>query len=151
MLRAGASRSLLRSVTSSSVPLVRTSHNAAFLASRAVATASRALVISKRQPSTTTALTKFHPFTTSLQRSATTASGTVYDHIDHEAEMKIARQPLRPTDEEEVSADSSMVSVLEERQDKSQEGKYPDVPDETDMLAGVKNDLVRSPMPVLCL
>ena len=143
MLRTCVSRSLSRSVLSSSAPLlVRTTHNAAFGTSQqALTTASRALVASKKQHATSLALTKFQPFSTSLQRAITTATGTVYDKIDHEAEMRIANQVIRPTTEE-VTVDSSFQGILEER-GKQDDGDYPVHPDDTDMLAGVKHDLVR--------
>lgn len=135
MLRTGASRALLRSLASPSSLTVRSTHNAAF------SKATRVLATSKHpSPTTTLALTKLQPFTTTLQRRATTAKSGVYDHPDHEAEMKIANQPLLPTIEDEVDGDATG-SVLAAQAEMEQEQDNAELLDDTDMMAGIRNDL----------
>ena len=137
MLRTGASRAILRSLASTSSLAVRSTHNAAF------SKATRVLATSKHpSPTTTLALTKLQPFTTTRQRRTTAAKSGVYDHPDHEAEMKIANQPLLPTVEEEVDADATG-PVLAAQAEMEQKQDDAELLDDTDMMAGIRNDLVR--------
>ncbi|KAI9821463.1 MAG: hypothetical protein M1832_003309 [Thelocarpon impressellum] len=124
MLRTGASRSLLRSVTSAVRPLARTTHNGAFTGPSAA--------LGLKRPGAL-ALSAYKQASISLQRPATTAATTAY-RIDHEAEKKYGERLFADEQAEEVTTDSSVRHVFEEPQS--------DVEKDTDMLAGVKADLV---------
>ncbi len=130
MLRSGAARSLRRSVFSSANGPVRaTRSNATFITS-----SSRASGL--RRPANLS-LTVHKPVTTALQRYASTipvGPGTPFDKIDKKAESKRANEPIDP-DPDAVSIDSSVRHVFGE------EG-VEDKEKDTDMLAGVKADLV---------
>ena len=84
------------------------------------------------------ALTTGRPVSLALQRYATTTAGPPYDRIDEKTEAKIAREELeaRP---DEVSTGSSVRHVTHEVGVEEQER-------DIDMLAGVKSDLVSSPL-----
>ena len=86
----------------------------------------------------TLALAPHKPVATALQRYASTHPGTAFDHIDQKREDKIAKTEI-PADPEAVSTDSSVRHVF------SEEG-VEEPEKETDMLAGVKQDLVRPPL-----
>ena len=88
-------------------------------------------VLGNKRPSTP-AFTLAKPISTSPQRLSTTASGTVYDHIDHKAEQKFGEMLLEKNPDE-VTTQSSTRDVLEESQSEEKD---------TDMMAGVKADLV---------
>ena len=56
--------------------------------------------------------------------------------------MKIANQPLLPTIEDEVDGDATG-SVLAAQAEMEQEQDNAELLDDTDMMAGIRNDLVR--------
>ena len=133
MLRSGAARSLSRSVSSSASPHIRTTRsNAAF--NTFITSHSRS---SGLKSPVNLSLTVHKPVTTALQRYASTipvGPGTPFDKIDKKGESEMAKAPIDP-DPDAVSIDSSVRHVFSEEgvEDKEQD---------TDMLAGVKADLV---------
>ena len=130
MIRNGAARSLSRCISRPTAFPVRNcfpkpakitpSHSSA-----------RSASFSRRS---TLALTSHKPITFSLQRYATTTTGPPFDHIDKKTEEEIAGEELEPRPEE-VSTDSSVRHITREEGVEEQER-------DTDMLAGVKSDLV---------
>lgn len=132
MLRSGPARSLRRST----LRLVTSSggRTTTSFACRDARSKSAVYLVSSRQPGGL-ALTVHKPFSTALQRYATT-SGTAFDHIDHKHERAVAKTEIEPHPEE-VSTVSSVHQVFEEK------GVEEPEKDE-DMLAGVWQDLVSS-------
>ena len=134
MLRSGPARSLSRStlrLVSSSGS--RTTTRFACQDAQAKSTAH---FVSSRQPRRLS-LTVHKPFGTALQRYATTTSGDPYDHIDKKHEADVAKSELVPHPEE-VSTTSSVHQIFHEKGVEETEK-------DDDMLAGVWQDLVRSP------
>lgn len=136
MIRSGAPRSITRSLTrftqsASRKPFVPTLIRAQLISS----THSHV----SKWPSTL-AIAAHKPLATALQRYASThpGPGTAFDHIDQKREEKIAKTEI-PVDPEAVSTDSSVRHVFTEEGVEEPEK-------ETDMLAGVKQDLVRAPI-----
>ena len=74
------------------------------------------------------------PVTLALQRYASTKDVNPYDNIDEKSEAKVARSEIEP-EPELVSTDSSVRHVFGEEGVEEQEK-------DTDMLAGVKQDMV---------
>ena len=91
--------------------------------------------ISFKRP-TNLAVTLHKPMNTAIQRYASTHPGTPYDHIDKKAEKRIGKSEIEP-DPEAVSTDSTVRHVFTEEGVEEREK-------DTDMLAGVKADLVGS-------
>lgn len=89
-----------------------------------------------KRPSTL-AIALHKPIATALQRYASTHPGTAFDHIDKKKEEKIAKSEIE-ADPDAVSIDSSVRHVFGEEGVEEREK-------ETDMLAGVKQDLVCTP------
>ena len=75
------------------------------------------------------------PLSTSLQRYATSLSGSPYDTIDKKHEEAVEQDKIEPHPNE-VTATSSVHQVFQEKGVEEAEK-------EEDMLAGVKEDLVR--------
>ncbi|KAI9814572.1 MAG: hypothetical protein M1827_003127 [Pycnora praestabilis] len=128
MLRTGATRSLIRSLTTSTRSTTRATYNAACF--KAQLTSTVRSLSSRRSPSF--ALSPHKPITTALQRYATTGPGTPYDHIDAKREDRIGHKTINP-DPDSVSVDSSTISVFEGKEGEEQK--------ESPMLAGVYQDL----------
>ncbi|MCJ1376560.1 hypothetical protein MMC20_007803 [Loxospora ochrophaea] len=133
MLRIGttraASRSLLTpstSITSASTrspsinSLVKHQKHVGYRTASLVGLSCRALVPSR-------------PVTLALQRYASTKDVNPYDNIDEKSEAKVARSEIEP-EPELVSTDSSVRHVFGEEGVEEQEK-------DTDMLAGVKQDM----------
>lgn len=133
MLRSGAARSLRRSVFSSANPPARaTRSNATFN----TFITSNARASGLRRPANLS-LAVHKPVSTALQRYASTTPvgpGTPFDKIDKKGEMQTAKAAIDP-DPDAVSIDSSVRHIFGE------EG-VEDKEKDTDMLAGVKADLV---------
>ena len=129
MIRSGAPRSFTRSLTHLTRSTTRKPFAPAVIRAQ-LATSSRSLVA--RWPATL-AIAPHKPAVAALQRNA---SGTAFDHIDQKRESKIAKTEI-PVDPEAVSSDSSVRQVFSEQGVEEPEK-------ETDMLAGVKQDLVRT-------
>ena len=87
-----------------------------------------------RKPSSL-ALAIRKPLSTSLQRYATSLSGSPYDTIDKKHEEAVEQDKIEPHPNE-VTATSSVHQVFQEKGVEEAEK-------EEDMLAGVKEDLVR--------
>lgn len=133
MLRSGAARSLGRSVFSSATPSTRPTRSNATVNTFIV---SNTRASGLRRP-VNRSLTVHKPVTTALQRYASTVPvgpGTAFDKIDKKAEMARAKEEIDP-DPDAVSIDSSVRHVFGEEGVEDQEK-------DTDMLAGVKADIV---------
>lgn len=129
MLRNGAAaRSITRCL---SKPLTCSSRGSIAKASSGLQIHTITRVASRRFPSTL-ALALHKPATTALLRYATT---TPFDRVDQETEDKIMNTRLE-AHPKEVSSGSSVRHVIHE------EGSQ-EVEKDTDMLAGVRADLVR--------
>ncbi|KAI9880557.1 MAG: hypothetical protein M1830_002256 [Pleopsidium flavum] len=129
MIRTGAPRSVTRYLTNvtksaSRIPHITTSAKAQLNSS------ARSLGV--KRP-TTLALATHKSIATALQRYASTQPGTEFDHIDKRREEKIAKSEIE-ADPDAVSIDSSVRHVFREEGVEEREK-------ETDMLAGVKQDL----------
>jgi hypothetical protein len=133
MLRSGPARSLSRST----LRLVTSSGGRTTIsfACRDARSKSAVYLVSSRQPGDLS-LTVHKPFSTALQRYATT-SGTPFDHTDQKHEKAVAKTEIEPHPEE-VSTVSSVHQVFQEK------GVEEPEKDE-DMLAGVWEDLVSNP------
>lgn len=133
MIRSGAPRSITQSLTR--FPQAATRKAFVPTVPRAQLTSSSRSLVAK-WPSTL-AIAPRKPLAAALQRYASTSPGTAFDHIDQKRENKIAKTEI-PADPEAVSTDSSVRQILSEKGVEEPET-------ETDMLAGVKQDLVRTP------
>lgn len=131
MLRTGFSRALLRSLSSTAPQSARISLNAP---SQKVQLVSRLCTLSSKRPQLL-ALAPFAPTTTALVRHQTTQ--TIPGKVDKKAESEAARAKLEETPEI-VSARSSTHPLF------SEVGQE-DPDKDTDMMAGIKSDLVRRP------
>ena len=134
MLRSGPARSLSRS----NLRLVSSSgsRTTANLARRNAQPKLVARLVSSAKPRSISLLV-CKPFGAALQRYATTTSGNPYDHIDKIHEKDVAKSHLEPHPEE-VSTTSSVHQVFHEK-------GVEDPEKDEDMLAGVWQDLVKSP------
>lgn len=127
MFRNGATRSLLRTLNAQ--PTLRTTQSAFRPQLR-----SQLCTLSSRRPQ---ALAVGKPLALQLMRAQASSTRGPMDTIDRKHEQSIAKQKLE-IDPEHVSSTSSIHPVLGEV--KSEEtGER-----ETEMLAGVKSDLVRA-------
>lgn len=128
MLRSRAARSFTKSLVSFTGSTIRPEVKNALLHARGHSHTSVSCI--RRVPPT--ALAPFKPVSRVLQRSAST--GPPYDHIDKKKEEGVAKTTIEPHPEE-VSVDSTVRHVMREEGVEEQER-------DTDMLAGVKADLV---------
>ena len=135
MIRSGAPRSITQSLTRFTQSAARKPFAPAV--TRAQLTSSSRTLVGK-WPSAL-AIAPHKPLAVALQRYASThpGPGTAFDHIDQKREGKIAKTEI-PVDPEAVSTDSSVRHVFTEEGVEEPER-------ETDMLAGVKQDLVYTP------
>lgn len=137
MFRAGAPRSVTRYLANVTPSTSRLSHIPTI--SRAQLNSS-ARALGVKRP-TALAVAAHKPTATALIRYASTHPGNAFDHIDKKREEKIAKTEIEP-EPDAVSIDSSVRHVF------SGEGGEKGVEEgekETDMLAGVKQDLVCTP------
>ena len=124
MIRAGAPRSITQSLTHATQCATRRPY---------IPTLAKAQLTSSARPSSL-ALAARKPSATALQRFASTHPGTAFDHIDKKREDKLGKSEIE-ADPDAVSIDSSVRHVFREEGVEEREK-------ETDMLAGVKQDLV---------
>ena len=131
MLRSGASRAFLRSVSNPAQPIRSSfvsSPKASLLASRLHTLSSR----ESRRPTLT-------PLSVSIRRNA--ASKPPYDKIDREAEAEIAKKKLEPSPEL-VSADSTIHPVFGEVGGTGETAETVKAKGDVDALGGLKGDVV---------
>jgi hypothetical protein len=133
MLRITATRSLLKGFVN--VPSIRSSYSVAVAASKSNVS-SEIRVLSAKRPRTA-APTTFHSAAITLLRYATTARPPV-DKIDREAERRNLEKKLEPQPDA-VTGTSSVRLIFAEGQAKKADE------DDTDILRGIKSDIVRLP------
>jgi hypothetical protein len=135
MIRSGAPRSITQSLSRFAQAATRKPFAPTIITAQ-LTSSSRSL--GGKWP-TALAIDPRKPLAVALQRYASThpGPGTAFDHIDQKREDKIAKTEI-PVDPEAVSTDSSVRGVFTEKGVEEPEK-------ETDMLAGVKQDLVPTP------